>query len=113
MKFVPNFAADRFKISTFMSDRRGRFCRIPSLNTKAKAGMKTMVDVSFAVRGPRLFNLMPKGLRNFQGSLETFKAKLDKYLSMVPDKPHLANYPGQSTESNSLLHQAALNACDD
>ena len=113
MKLVPNFAADRFKISTYVSDRRGTYCRIPSINTKAKAGMKTMIDISFAVRGPRLFNMMPRRLRNFQGSLEILKAKSDNYLNTVPDKPYLANYPGQSSESNSLLHQAALHAYDD
>ena len=107
---VPNFAANRFQISTSFSERRGRSCKIPSLNTSARGGIKTMVDASFAVRGPRLFNKLPKMLRNFEGSLETFKVKLDKFLKTVPDRPFLPNYPGQSSVSNSLLHQAAFQA---
>ena len=103
--YVPNFASYRFKIGTYQNIRRGRFCSIPALKTRAKAGMKTMVDASFAVMGPRLFNSLPKYLRNFQGSLESFKSKLDKYLRTVPDQPALLKYPGQSSESNSLLHQ--------
>ena len=104
---VPNFELERFKITTHESDRRGKFCDIPPLNTRATMAMKTKVDSSFPIKGARLFNALPLALRNYEGSIDSFKAKLDSLLKSVPDKPLLPNYPRQSVENNSIISQIA------
>ena len=86
----------------YESDRRGKFCDIPPLNTRATMAMKTKVDSSFPIKGARLFNALPLALRYYEGSFDSFKAKLDTLLS-VPDKPLLPNYPRQSVEYNSII----------
>ena len=37
--------------------------------------------------GPRLFNTLPRDLRNLDYDLGTFKAHLDSYLETLPDQP--------------------------
>ena len=102
----PNFVCDRFKVKASISDRRGRTCIIPPLNTRSPAAISSLIEQSFPVGGPRLFNAMPADLRNFDGSLEAFKIKLDKYLQKIPDQPCLAGYQ-QSAASNSIICQLA------
>ena len=69
--------------------------------------MKSKVDSSFPIKGARLFNALPMALRNYEGSYESFKVKLDKLLRSIPDKPMLPNYPRQSVENNSITNQIA------
>ena len=74
----------------------------------------TLKENSFSVRGPQIQNILPAHLKNFTGSLESFK-KLDKFLATVPDKPVMPNYP-QSNSSNYLVQQIRTresNATDD
>ena len=53
-----------------------------------------------------IFNSLPKELRECEGSLETFKRKLDKFLEVIPDKPPLPGYR-DAAEGNSLPQQIA------
>ena len=101
---VPNLTGERYKIKTRISERRGLECTVPSIAVYATAKFKSLVDKSFAVCGPRLFNCVPKDVRNSNLSCESFKNKLDRYLASVPDKPSLPNYY-QSAVSNCLLDQ--------
>ena len=103
---VPNIANNRFKINTVISDRRGRLCTIPSLNTSASSRYQTIVDHSFAIRGVKLFNILPKKLRNHEGSVNSFKAALDTFLAKVRDQPSTPGYY-QSAATNSLIDQVA------
>ena len=102
---VPNFQDERFKIEIRENERLGRYCRIPSIQTRSTCRVKNLVDSSFAVRGARLFNALPKDMRNFTGSYESFKSKLDKLLEIVPDKPLIPGYQSQNVQSNCLAHQ--------
>ena len=51
------------------------------------------------MRGPRLFNALPKELREFpldsevkaEQAVEKFKKNLDKYLKSIPDEPNLSS----------------------
>ena len=61
---APNFESLRWSIKIRNSQRRGLSCEIPSITTSASSRVKTMVDQSFAVRGPRLFNSIPVELRS-------------------------------------------------
>ena len=105
---VPNFQNEKFRIELRENQRRGTFCRIPPLRNQSTCRVKTLVDSSFAIHGPRLFNSLPKDIRNYNGSVEGFKGRLDKYLKSVPDKPFLPSYPQQTVQSNSLIHQLAV-----
>ena len=101
---TPNFCGEKFKINIENSARRGRICVIPGLNTRSLTRVTTMVEASFPVRGPKLFNALPMNIRNFDGSVDAFKSRLDKFLATVPDKPHMPAYQQLST-SNSILDQ--------
>ena len=103
---VPNITSSRFEIKTSDAGRRGKTCMIPPVTTSASSRLKTIVDHSFAVRGARLFNALPKKLRNHEGSPESFKASLDTFLSKVRDLPCLPGYH-QCSASNSLIDQVA------
>ena len=63
-----------------------------------------MKECSLVVKGTRLFNAVPRELREFVGELNTFKIKLDQFLSNVPDRPALDHYY-QSARNNDIIAQ--------
>ena len=101
---TPNFEENRFRVKTTLSERRGLHCQIPNLARNVTGRVKTLADQSFAVRGPKLFNELPKDLRSVDRSFDAFKGRLDKFLSSVPDQPSLPGYY-QQVVSNCLLDQ--------
>ena len=71
--------------------------------------VQTIRRNSFAVRGPNLFNSLPRHVRDLSGcKVDTFKNALDRYLASVPDQPLI---PGMTQyrqiESNSIIDWAA------
>ena len=100
----PNFEEHRFRIKTKFSQRRGLHCKLPNIVNTARSRIKTLADQSFAVRGPKLFNGLPKYLRTDDLSFDAFKRCLDRFLSHVPDQPSLPGYY-QPASSNGLLDQ--------
>ena len=73
------------------SDRRGREILIPK--PKGSQRVKTLREQSFQVSGGKIFNSLPKSIRNLKGlSIEEFKYKLDKYLELLPDEPKVSSY---------------------
>ena len=105
-KLVPNFG-----IQCHTNPRTGRFCLVPHVRSSAAARVQTIRFASLSVNGPRLFNAMPKCVRNMNGcSVETFKAALDKYISRVPDEPRVRSLvPYCIGSSNSLLYMRPTN----
>ena len=100
---APNF--ENMAIETRQNDRRGLTCNIPRY-VSTPGRIQTLKEGSFMVHGPRLFNEIPRDLREFEGSPETFKAKLDVFLKTVPDKPALPHYR-QPASGNGLREQLA------
>ena len=92
------------KIMVVMNLRRGRMCRVPSLNHQVPAYVQTMRENSFSVYGPRLFNSLPREMRDYDGSLAAFKRRLDAFLATVPDKPMLPQHH-QCSAGNDLISQ--------
>jgi ribonuclease P/MRP protein subunit RPP40 len=93
------------------SDRRGREIKIPAIKGKGK--IQTLREASFQVHGAKLFNSLPKSIRNLKKiSVEEFKSKLDHYLESIPDEPHLNGYVPTTCDqlsgspSNSILDHA-------
>ena len=68
---------------------------------------------SFQVAGPKLWNCLPKNVRNFRGSQIDFKETLDHFLSKVPDEPKADGLiPGavdglSGKQTNTLIYQVA------
>ena len=92
------------------SERKGTECQIPPLkSTRVMQRVQSMIDNSLVVKGPKLFNKLPRHLRDFSGNLDGFKKRLDDFLVKIPDQPVLptAQY-AQSVTSNSLLEKIRL-----
>ena len=96
-----------YNIRWQQSDRRGLYAMTAPLARGAPAAVRRARESSLAVRGARLFNLLPASLRNQAGSFDTFKRHLDIFLSVVPDQPTV---PGlaRAAASNSLMDQIPL-----
>ena len=79
----------------------GRMCRPKTVKSH---GSKNIWRGSLSEEGPRLFNSLPKKLRNLHGcSKDHFKKQLDHFLCTVPDEPLLQGYlPFRRADSNSL-----------
>ena len=101
---APNFEREDLGIKAQGEGTRlGRKCLLPPL-VRTREG--TIRDQSFSVMGPRLFNAIPVALREFDGSLSTFKSKLDGFLGGVEDKPPLPGYY-DAAGGNSITQQLA------
>merc|ERR1719319_547838 len=92
--------------------RRGRHCKISPLSKTASARVQTLRDQSFQIHGARLFNILPKSIRNASNCSDIeFKEKLDTFISRIPDQPMvggmlpLAINSVNARHSNSLLDQ--------
>ena len=90
------------------SERRGRQCEVPKC--KGRQSVQTLRENSFQVAGPRLFNSLPKYLREIKKSAKVdFKEQLDLFLATLPDHPNVGdltpNICNQLTAkpSNSLI----------
>ena len=99
---VPNCGIE----ATSTEGRRGRRCQIPPLAKNEKKSVQVLREASFQVSGLRPFNSLPKWLRNSTKlTLEEFKEKLDRILTVVPDEPRVGG-PGR-WPSKSLVSRLA------
>ena len=100
---VPNLAeVDGSGIIAFDHIRRGRLCFIPATrNTSYRNNRHS----SIRIHGAKLFNIMPKELRNSKDcSVDLLKMKVDKFLQSIPDEPQIPGYTiCRRAETNSLL----------
>ena len=101
---VPNIG---IQTATVESSRTGFSVKVPP-RSGSKDIVKTLKDQFFTIHGPRLYNSLPRCLRERGGSLESFKCSLDQFLMTVPDCPVLAGYqpnnPGlNGWSSNSIM----------
>ena len=82
--------------------RRGRLCYVKRTETISQR-IGSIVYNSFAMNGTRLFNAVPKAIRDLSGvTSDQFKHQLDRWLAAVPDEPPTPGYP--SITSNSIIN---------
>ena len=94
-----------YKSSFYQSDRRGRLMALAPLSNQAPSSVRKARESSLQVRGAKLFNIIPREIRDTStGTTEMFKAKLDEWLSRVPDQPTIPDRLRAAT-SNSILDQ--------
>ena len=100
-----------YKASFNYNERRGNLMILAPLKNSAPATVKKAREASLQVRGAKLFNLIPKELRDGFISVDKFKADLDDWLKSIPDEPTSAGRQ-RAAESNSLLHQVVYRKDD-
>ena len=95
------------------SSRRGRKVKVPAM--KGTGSIKSLREYSFQVHGPRLFNSLPRSIRELtRMNIEDFKSKLDKHLTSLPDEPKGPSYiPSTYSQvtglpSNSIIDHSWL-----
>ena len=86
MGLVPNYGLS----SNTNSRRIGRMITIPK--PTGTESFKTLNERSLGIEGAKLFNSMPRCIREHAGSLDSFKTKLDKFLQLIPDEPRGDSY---------------------
>ena len=93
------------------SERRGREVKID--NAKGSDKIKTIREGSFKIHGNRLFNSLPKHIRNLtKVSNDEFKVSMDQYLQSLHDEPKFPGYvPSACNQvnanpSNSIIDQS-------
>ena len=93
-----------------INSRNGRLCKIAHIKASAPCKIKTLIYGSLSVNGCKIFNALPKHLRNMTGcTTEEFKKQLDKHLQKIPDQPRIPGYQQYcSAETNSILDQHKL-----
>ena len=72
--------------------RLGTRCKIPDIKRNSTTLSRSIYDHSFAVRGPKLWNAIPKNIK-CAPSFEVFKSKLTSHLMSIIPTPN----------SNSIL----------
>ena len=99
-KILHNTTPNDMNISFYSNDRRGLCANIPTLSKKSKLKAQSLYDSSFAVFAPRLWNTLPKMIRQ-EVSFQRYKATLTRYLISIRDEPPISGAPS----SNSLLQR--------
>ena len=79
-----------------MHDLAGK-CKNPSV---PQGRLCKIRNASLSVHGAKLFNALPKHVRNVSGvPINTFKSVLDNFLRGVQDEPQLVGYTAQRRAS--------------
>ena len=93
-------------ISWVTSPRRGRLISAPNINNCSSTKGKTLKYHSFFCACARLFNCLPKDIRDTQVDMITIKTKVDTFLHNIPDQPRVVGYTMLSFDSsNSIVDQ--------
>ena len=79
---------------------------VPSLVSGSSSSIQSSYDSSFAVVGPRLWNVLPGPLTIIFSSSE-FKTKSTKFLAELIDEPPVTGYVRR--HNNTLMEVSALN----
>ena len=87
-------------ISFSSPSRLGIRANIPTLSKVCSQRNQSIYDSSFAVMGPKLWNIIPSCLHQITDQ-QQFKIQLTTYLNKIPDEPPVPGYC--CSNSNSIL----------
>ena len=92
-------------LSPTWNPRRGRTVKPVDVARNAATWVRNAKAHSFRHESVRMWNLLPIGIRNTTHvSVDSFKRRLDNYLTNIPDQPRLPSLTSQCiTTSNCLL----------
>ena len=99
-KILNNVVPNCCDIKFTETSRHGTRAIVPSLSRSSSSSNQTLYDSSFAVRGPRLWNIVPENVKAAV-SFDSFKNSLSDFLALIPDEPPVTGY--RSSWSNSLV----------
>ena len=100
-KILKGIAPNDINIKSYEHIRLGTRCQVPPIPKKSPAYARSIYDSSFAVTGPKLWNILPRSV-TCASSLESIKSRLTSHiLSTYPDQPPVPGYTAPN--SNSLL----------
>ena len=99
-KVLHNRCPNDLGIKFTTTPRHGTKAILPPLVKSSSQRNQSLYDGSFAVIGPRLWNIVPKQFHSVADPLQ-FKIKLTEFLNTIPDKPPVSGYKYANT--NSLL----------
>ena len=99
-KVLHDCCPNDLNIQFLESPRHGMTALVPRLIKSSRSRNQTLLDDSFAVMGPRLWNAIPGNLRAVADQTQ-FKIELTKFLNTIPDKPPVSGY--KCANGNSLL----------
>jgi hypothetical protein len=111
-RMVPNFESKTFRIETHQNKRRGRLCKILPLRNRSAVRFQSLQEGSLSMAGPRLFNVLPRDLREEDFTLETIKGQLDVFLGTILPQPPLQHYQRREAR-NSIVQQVAQMKVDE
>ena len=80
--------------------RHGHKAVVPSIAKSSSQRNQALCDNSFAVTGPRLWNVIPPHMHLIEDPLQ-FKAELTTFVNSFPDEPPVQGYSRRN--GNSLL----------
>lgn len=104
---VPNLESDGIPIISVNNHiRKGRLCVTPKVLSHLPNSLQSLYYNTLRYQGPRLFNILPKYLRELTGcSVDKFKNILDEFLKNICDEPQIVGYTAnRSADSNSIIH---------
>ena len=82
------------------SSRNGLVAVVPSLKRGSSVRNQSLYDSSFAVMGPRLWNIIPANIKTLDNFL-AFKERVSQFSMNFPDQPPISGYT--CSNSNSLI----------
>ena len=99
-KTLHNRCPNDLQIQFSVPSRHGIKALLPSLAKSSSQRNQSLYDSSFAVMGPRLWNIIPGHLHSVADPMQ-FKFKLTEFINRIPDKPPVSGY--SCANRNSLL----------
>ena len=87
--------------------KKGRSALFHQLPDQLQSPVRKTWEASLTVKGAKLFNMIPKELRDMTGTALQFKAGLDKWLSNIPNQPTV-NGRQRAAKTYSLLDQVPM-----
>jgi hypothetical protein len=96
-KIYRNLIPNNLQLEFYETSRHGPMCKRRKLVAKS-ARVNSLRCNSFSNVGAKLFNILPKQLKDSQ-TKDSFKRKLDKMLSKLPDRPPIPGYARQNDNS--------------